>query len=68
LHLKSVALQYQQRNRNHLRLQVSQPPEDTTPMSTTTALAGTFNSDPVHSSFAFAVKYQNVSMFRGTLG
>jgi polyisoprenoid-binding protein YceI len=37
-------------------------------MSTTTALAGTFNSDPVHSSFAFAVKYQNVSMFRGTLG
>ena len=37
-------------------------------MSTTTALAGTFNSDPVHSSFGFAVKYQNVSMFRGTLG
>jgi polyisoprenoid-binding protein YceI len=37
-------------------------------MSTTTALAGTFNADPVHSSFGFAVKYQNVSMFRGTLG
>jgi polyisoprenoid-binding protein YceI len=36
--------------------------------STTTALAGTFNADPVHSSFGFAVKYQNVSMFRGTLG
>jgi polyisoprenoid-binding protein YceI len=37
-------------------------------MSTTTALEGTFNADPVHSSFGFAVKYQNVSMFRGTLG
>ena len=36
-------------------------------MSTTTALAGTFNADPVHSSFGFAVKYQNVSLFRGTL-
>jgi len=36
-------------------------------MSTTTALAGTFNADPVHSSFAFAVKYQGVSTFRGTL-
>jgi polyisoprenoid-binding protein YceI len=37
-------------------------------MSTSTALAGTFNADPVHSSFGFAVKYQNVSNFRGTLG
>jgi polyisoprenoid-binding protein YceI len=37
-------------------------------MSTTTALAGTFNADPVHSSFGFAVKYQNVSNFRGSLG
>jgi len=37
-------------------------------MSTTaTPLAGTFNADPVHSSFGFAVKYQNVSIFRGTL-
>ena len=36
-------------------------------MSTTTALAGTFASDPVHSSFGFAVKYQNVSIFRGSL-
>ena len=36
-------------------------------MSTPTALAGTFASDPVHSSFGFAVKYQNVSIFRGTL-
>ena len=36
-------------------------------MSTTTALAGTYAADPVHSSFGFAVKYQNVSIFRGTL-
>jgi len=37
-------------------------------MSTTaTPLAGTFTSDPVHSSFGFAVKYQGVSIFRGTL-
>jgi polyisoprenoid-binding protein YceI len=34
---------------------------------TTTALAGTYNADPVHSSFGFAVKYQGVSVFRGTL-
>jgi polyisoprenoid-binding protein YceI len=37
-------------------------------MSTATALAGTYNADPVHSSFGFAVKYQNISLFRGTLG
>jgi polyisoprenoid-binding protein YceI len=37
-------------------------------MSTTTALEGTFNADPIHSSFGFAVKYQNISLFRGTLG
>jgi polyisoprenoid-binding protein YceI len=37
-------------------------------MSTTTALAGTYVADPVHSSFGFAVKYQGVSVFRGTLG
>jgi polyisoprenoid-binding protein YceI len=38
-------------------------------MSTTTSpLSGTYNADPVHSSFGFAVKYQNVSIFRGTLG
>jgi len=37
-------------------------------MSTTaTPLAGTFSSDPVHSSFGFAVKYQGISIFRGTL-
>ena len=37
-------------------------------MSTTaTPLAGTFAADPVHSRFGFAVKYQNVAIFRGTL-
>ena len=33
----------------------------------TTPAAGTFNADPVHSSFGFAVKYQGVSVFRGSL-
>jgi len=37
-------------------------------MSTTTApLAGTYNADPVHSNFGFAVRYQGVSLFKGTL-
>jgi polyisoprenoid-binding protein YceI len=37
-------------------------------MATTYApLAGTYNADPVHSSFGFAVRYQGVSLFRGTL-
>jgi polyisoprenoid-binding protein YceI len=37
-------------------------------MTTTTApLAGTFTADPVHSSFGFAVRYQGVSLFKGTL-
>jgi len=37
-------------------------------MSTTTSpLAGTYNADPVHSNFAFAVRYQGVSLFKGTL-
>jgi polyisoprenoid-binding protein YceI len=31
-------------------------------------LAGAYTSDPVHSSFAFAVRYMGVSTFRGTLG
>jgi polyisoprenoid-binding protein YceI len=35
--------------------------------STTTPLAGTYVADPVHSSFGFAVRYQGVSVFRGTL-
>ncbi len=30
-------------------------------------LPGTFNADPVHSSFGFSVRYQNVSLFKGTL-
>jgi polyisoprenoid-binding protein YceI len=33
----------------------------------TQPFAGTFNADPVHSSFGFAVKYQGVSVYRGTL-
>jgi polyisoprenoid-binding protein YceI len=40
-------------------------------MSTTTIatqpLAGTYTADPIHSSFAFAVRYMGVSTFRGTL-
>jgi polyisoprenoid-binding protein YceI len=31
------------------------------------ALSGTYNADPVHSSFGFAVRYQGVSLFKGTL-
>ena len=33
----------------------------------TTPLTGTYLADPVHSSFGFAVRYQGVSVFRGTL-
>ena len=37
-------------------------------MSTTaTPLAGAYAADPIHSSFGFAVRYQGVSLFRGTL-
>ena len=36
-------------------------------MSTATALGGTYTADPVHSTFGFAVRYQGVSVFRGTL-
>jgi polyisoprenoid-binding protein YceI len=37
-------------------------------MSTaTTPLAGTFTADPIHSSFGFAVQYQGVSLYRGSL-
>jgi polyisoprenoid-binding protein YceI len=35
--------------------------------STATPLAGTYAADPVHSGFGFAVRYQGVSLFRGTL-
>lgn len=35
--------------------------------ATSTPLAGTYNADPIHSSFGFAVRYQGVSLFRGTL-
>jgi polyisoprenoid-binding protein YceI len=30
-------------------------------------LSGTYVADPIHSSFGFAVTYQGVSLFRGTL-
>ena len=33
----------------------------------TSPLSGTYTADPVHSSFGFAVRYQGVSLFRGTL-
>ena len=35
--------------------------------STTTPFAGTYAADPIHSSFGFAVRYQGVSLVRGTL-
>ena len=35
--------------------------------ATPTTLDGTYTADPVHSSFGFAVRYQGVSLFRGTL-
>src|SRR4051794_841000 len=36
-------------------------------MSTIATLAGNYAADPIHSSFGFAVRYQGVSLFRGTL-
>ena len=36
-------------------------------MTTATKLSGTYNADPVHSSFGFGVRYQGVSLFKGTL-
>jgi polyisoprenoid-binding protein YceI len=36
-------------------------------MATATKLAGTYTADPVHSSFAFSVRYQGVSLFKGSL-
>jgi polyisoprenoid-binding protein YceI len=36
-------------------------------MSAITSLGGTYAADPIHSSFGFAVRYQGVSIFRGTL-
>jgi polyisoprenoid-binding protein YceI len=35
--------------------------------ATSTPLAGTYTADPIHSSFGFAVRYQGVSLFKGTL-
>ena len=36
-------------------------------MATATQLSGTYVADPIHSSFAFSVRYQGVSLFKGTL-
>jgi polyisoprenoid-binding protein YceI len=36
-------------------------------MTTATTLGGTYVADPVHSSFGFGVRYQGVSLFKGTL-
>jgi polyisoprenoid-binding protein YceI len=36
--------------------------------SSTIPFAGTFSADPVHSSFGFAVRYQGVSLFKGSFG
>ena len=36
-------------------------------MTTATKLAGTYNADPIHSNFGFSVRYQGVSLFKGTL-
>src|SRR3712207_7433923 len=47
---------------------IRRPPRSTLfPYTTLFRSAGTYNADPVHSSFGFAVKYQGVSLFRGTL-
>jgi polyisoprenoid-binding protein YceI len=40
----------------------------TTPaLNITTPPSGSFEADPVHSSFGFSVRYQGVSIFRGSL-
>ena len=36
-------------------------------ITATAPLSGTYTADPVHSSFGFAVRYQGVSVYRGTL-
>jgi polyisoprenoid-binding protein YceI len=36
-------------------------------MTTATQFSGSYVADPVHSSFGFAVRYQGVSLFKGTL-
>jgi polyisoprenoid-binding protein YceI len=36
-------------------------------ITATQPFAGTFTADPVHSSFGFAVRYQGVSVFKGSL-
>jgi len=41
--------------------------EDIQMATATQPLSGTYTADPVHSSFGFAVRYQGVSLFRGTM-
>jgi polyisoprenoid-binding protein YceI len=54
-------------NRNVLRLEMASN-EGKHPMSSiTTPFAGVYAADPIHSSFGFAVRYQGVSLFRGTM-
>jgi len=36
-------------------------------ITTATPMTGTYTADPVHSSLGFSVRYQGVSVFRGTL-
>ena len=35
--------------------------------ATSTPLAGAYTADPIHSSFGFAVRYQGVSVYKGSL-
>src|SRR4051812_45826403 len=57
-----------ERNRNALRLASRQNHHrGKHQMTTATKLSGTYTADPVHSSFAFSVRYQGVSLFKGTL-
>ena len=35
--------------------------------ATTAPFAGTYAADPIHSNFSFAVRYQGVSLYRGSL-
>src|ERR1044071_5655810 len=52
-------------NRNSLRLATQRLPGGR--MTTATTLQGTYAADPIHSSFGFAVRYQGVSLFKGSL-
>src|ERR1700748_26197 len=57
-----------EQKRTAIRFTVRLQLPEATAMTAATALSGTFNADPVHSNFGFAVRYQGVSLFKGTLG